>query len=306
MFIMDFKNVEIQNLGMGIVLFRNIIDVDQSLIIPFLSSLKNKALQEDYKFILDEDNNPIYAINRSGHRYSIEDIDKSCNHIMAFLNEDTDNDVVNFFKKCEDTMYHALLNYVEIFPMLLPCLWWRTQGHVVAYGPGATFGLHCDNDVNYQPGAEPDQQLAIRNVVGGLIYLNSSVEEESMIEQNEYVGGQILFPYAGVEYSPKSGDLLIFPSNYLATHEVKESKFNNRYAYVGYFAQGSEHHERGIKVRQPSDVIDSGQVWMPHIFEDYKDYILSKYDDPKKLEFLLKPTKRSLTSSGTNKELEKK
>lgn len=300
---MNFKEVKIKHLGMGIVLFENLINVNQSLIIPFLESLKDKALKEDYTFIYDDKQKPLYAINRSGHRYSLEDIDKSCNHIMAFLNDEIDEEIFSFFRLCEEAMYQSLIRYVEIFPMLLPCLWWRTQGHVVAYGEGATFGLHCDNDINYQPGAEPDQQLAIRNVVGCLIYLNSSVDKESEIIQNEYLGGQIHFPYAGVEYSPKAGDLLMFPSNYLATHEVKESKCNNRYGYVGYFAQGSEQPDRGIKIRQPSNVVDGGQVWMPEIFNDYISYIENKYTDKKDLDRLLKPTKRYLTSHGTNKEL---
>lgn len=296
------NDLHAEHLGMGIVVFRNAIEVDENLVIPFLESLKEKALKEDYTLIY-KDEKPVYAINRSGHRYSLEDIHKSCNHIMAFINEETDKTVSHFFKDCEDTMYSALLHYVEVFPMLLPCLWWRTQGHVVAYGHGATFGLHCDNDINYQPGAEPDQQLAIRNVVGCLIYLNSSVENESLINSKEFVGGEIVFPYANIEYSPKAGDLIMFPSNYLATHEVKESKFNNRYGYVGYFAQGSEHPERGIKIRYPSDVLDSGQVWMPEIVNDYKDFILNKHNDEKKIEYLLKPTIRMMTSSGTNKEL---
>lgn len=301
---MNNKKLTTQHLGMGIVLFKNAIDVDQDLIIPFLEGLKENALKEDYTIIYDGQK-PIYGINRSGHRYSLEDINKSCSHIMAFINDSTDVKISSFFKECEDTMYNALLHYVELFPMLLPCLWWRTQGHVVAYGHGATFGLHCDNDINYQPGAEPDQQLAIRNVVGCLIYLNSSVENESLINNREFVGGQLVFPYAGVEYFPEAGDLIMFPSNYLATHEVKESKFNNRYGYVGYFAQGSEHPERGIKIRYPSDKIDSGQVWMPEIVNDYKNFVFSKHTDPKIIEALLKPTLRALNSSGTNNELNK-
>jgi predicted 2-oxoglutarate/Fe(II)-dependent dioxygenase YbiX len=300
---MENLKLKPKHLGMGIVLFENVINVNQSLIIPFLQSLKDKALKEDYTFIYDDQKKPLYAINRSGHRYSLEDIDKSCNHIMAFLNEQVNEDVKSFFQNCEDTMYQCLIWYAEIFPMILPCLWWRTQGHVVAYGPGATFGLHCDNDINYKPGAEPDQQLAIRNVVGSLIYLNSSVDKESDIIENEYIGGQISFPYAEVEYTPKSGDLIMFPSNYLATHEVKESKVNNRYAYVGYFAQGSEDPDKGIKIRQPSNIIDSGQVWMPEIFNDYTSYVKNKYSNQKDIDRLLKPTKRAMTSHGTNKEL---
>lgn len=306
----SIKEENIEKHDMGIILFKNVIPMEEySYIINFARSLRQTALEEDFTYIKDESGNPIYVINRSGHRYSLEDVAIACNHIMNFLKDDNlDQKYFDFFEMCEQAMYACMLRYVEFFPMMIPCLWWRTQGHIVAYGKGAKFGIHCDNDVNYQPGAEPDQQLAIRNVLGGLIYFNNSVDSISSIKnENDYIGGEIYFPYANYKYSPKAGDILMFPSNYLATHRVLECQYGERYAYVGYFAQGSNDEKRGINIRQPSNVIDSGQVWMPTIMDDYIDHLKNKGIDIflEENTYLTEAVKRPLTSHDTNKEIGK-
>jgi len=291
---------DIRNLGMGIIHFPAAIKIDQELIVPFLSNLRKDALKKDFTIIHDQNGLATHAINRSGHRYSLDDINSACNHIMDFSS--SEKVYKDFFTKCEDAMYDNLLRYIEIFPMILPCLWWRTKGHVVAYGPGSNFGLHCDNDINYQPGAIPDQQLAIRNVVGCLIYFNDSMENSPY----SYTGGEIYFPYADVKYTPKSGDMIMFPSNYLGTHEVLNVSFGERYAYVGYFAQGSSDPEKGINIKDDTGQSDSGQVWMPELFNDYIDFIENKYkDNYEKKDLLLKAARRQQTSNDTTQEVMK-
>ena len=302
---MTVKNVQPKHLGMGIVVFENAIDVDQDIIIPFISSLKEKAIKDDYKIIYDENKKPLYAINRSGHRYDIEDIYTSSSHIMDFLDKDSDSYLVDFFSRCEKTSYTNLIKYVELFPMLLPSLWWRTQGHILAYGPGSSMGLHSDNDVNYQPGFEPDWQVATRSVVGSIIYFNSSVDSNDDIKKYEYLNGEICFPYADVVYKPKSGDLIFFPSNFLGSHYINPCNSGSRYGYIGYFSQGSAHPDRGINITNeniPPGL--QGQIWMPEIVNDYRDYITDKYGkDNQKTSELLKPTYRMYNSSNTVKEL---
>lgn len=305
MFEIKEENIEIHD--MGVVLFKNVLPMEQhDYILDFAKSLRLKALEEDFTFINDDLGNPQYAINRSGHRYSLEDVDIACNHIMNFMNEDLDKKYFDFFTACEDVLYSCMLRYVEMFPMILTCLWWRTQGHIVGYGKGGRFGKHCDNDVNYQPGAEPDQQLAIRNVLGGLIYFNNSVPSAKEVKSdNDYIGGEIVFPYANFTYSPKAGDVLMFPSNYLGTHKVLECKDGERYAYVGYFAQGSSDPSRGINVRQPSQVMDSGQVWMPNIIQDYLKSIEKRHPQTNReaLALLTEAANRPMTSNNTNEEI---
>ena len=305
MFEIREENIEIHD--MGIVLFKNVLPMDQhDYILDFARSLRSKALEDDFTFINDDSGNPQYAINRSGHRYTLEDVDISCNHIMNFMHEGLDKKYFDFFKACEDVLYSCMLRYVEMFPMILTCLWWRTQGHIVGYGKGGRFGKHCDNDVNYQPGAEPDQQLAIRNVLGALIYFNNSVSSSGDVKSsNDYIGGEIVFPYANFTYSPKAGDVLMFPSNYLGTHKVLECKEGERYAYVGYFAQGSSDPSRGVNVRQPSEVMDSGQVWMPNIVQDYLKSIEKRHPQTSKegLALLTEAANRPMTSNNTNEEL---
>jgi hypothetical protein len=307
--VFDIKEENIEIHDMGIVLFKNVLPMDKhGYILDFARSLRLKALEDDFTFINDDLGNPQYAINRSGHRYSLEDVDTACNHIMNFMHEGLDKKYFDFFKACEDVLYSCMLRYVEMFPMVLTCLWWRTQGHIVGYGKGGRFGKHCDNDVNYQPGAEPDQQLAIRNVLGGLIYFNNSVSSYSKVRSNnDYIGGEIVFPYANFTYSPKAGDVLMFPSNYLGTHKVLECKDGERYAYVGYFAQGSSDPSRGVNVRQPSEVMDSGQVWMPNIVQDYLASIEKRHPQTNKeeLALLTEAANRPMTSSNTNKEIGK-
>jgi predicted 2-oxoglutarate/Fe(II)-dependent dioxygenase YbiX len=299
------KNIKAEELSTGVILFKNVIDIDQDLIIPYLFSLKEKALQEDYTIIYSDQDEPLYAVNRSGHRYDIEDMDKSCSHIMHFADQQ-DSLYYKFFETCENTIYQCLLRYIEKFPMAAPCLWWKTQGHVVAYSPGSSFGLHADNDVNYQPGAIPDQQLATRNVIGAIMYFNDSVDELSEIKNYEYVGGEIIFPYLNVTYKPKAGDLIMFPSNFLAAHEVKECFGGYRYGYVGYFAHGSSDESRGINIREKNSTIDSGQVWIPELFDDYFNYIKEKYGNSLfNYPELTRPIKRSNTSNGTTQEVEK-
>ena len=266
------------NYGMGVICFPNAIDIDQDLVIPYLSSLKQKAIEEDYT-IVEENGVPAYAVNRSGHRYSIPDIQTSASHIMNFLDQNSPKELHLFFEKCENVMYNSLLKYIEMYPMILRNLWWRTLGHVLAYGPGSDMGLHNDNDVNYQVDLEPDLQLATRNVVGMIIYLNSSVEKKEDIVKYEYNNGEICFPYAKAKHTPKAGDVLIFPSNYLGTHEIKPCYNGSRYAYIGYFAQGSSHPERGIFITDEKlPPGKQGQIWMKNLRNDYINYILNKYN----------------------------
>jgi len=287
-------------LGNGIVLFRNKINVPDG-ITDYLLKLKNDAREKHYSYVYDEDGNALYATNKSGHRFKIEDIDKSCSRITDFYDHFESDWQKEFFSHCEEMLYRSMIEYASIYPMILPCLWWKTQGHVLAYGAGADLGLHCDNDINFSPGFEPDYQLGIRHVLAAITYFNSSTEE---YEDGNFTGGEIYFPYAELVYKPQRGDVLMFPANFMCAHEVKGVKEGNRFAYLEYFGQGSSDPTRGVQVSDPVDGIFGGQVWMPDLFVDYQNYVIEfygeTYDDHK-----LMPVSRDFHSSNTKQEVEK-
>ena len=285
-----------ENLGGGVSLFRDAIEINKKWLIPNLVDMRKNVILEDFTVIHDENGHPIHAINRSGHRYEVERIDH-VNRITNLLPNDPEGLRYEFFERCEETIYKSLLMYIEQYPMILPSLWWKEKGHVVAYSTGSAMGLHSDNDVNYQPNAVPDLQLATRHVVGCILYLNDSIEpDEYKGDSNDYVGGEIDFVYLGIRHKPRAGDLLIFPSNYLATHEVLDIINGYRFAYISYFSHGSEDVSRGICPAGDR----SGQAWIPEIFEDYKNYITQKYgDNLTDRGHLTLPLGRINTSSGT-------
>lgn len=288
-----------QILPNGIVLFKNRINLNEYNPISFLSSIKENSIKNNYTDIYDENNNFLYAINKSGHRFSKEDIITNCSRITDYYNYFSCDKQKLFFTQCQQSMYKCLLEYIEIYPQILPCLWWRTSGHVLAYDPGSDLGIHCDNDINYQPGFEPDYQLGIFHVLASITYFNSSSLEFS---ENNFVGGEILFPYANFKYAPEAGDVLMFPANYLGTHKVEKITYGTRYAFLEYYGQGSSQKDRGIDIIDHSQSFFGGQTWMKDLFIDYKDYILNKYGDNHK--DLLLPVNRIYNSYGTKRDVD--
>ena len=115
---------EFENLGSGVVVFKNIIDVDQDFLIPYLAELHKKVVEEDFTIIHNENGEALYAVNRSGHRYELSTIN-DVNRIMGFATEDQESKEYKFFQNCESEIYQCLIRYVEQYPLVLPSLWWK-------------------------------------------------------------------------------------------------------------------------------------------------------------------------------------
>ena len=280
-----------QVLAPGIILFENAVK-DNDKIINLFDNLKQTALEESYNFTKDDSGNIIYGINKSGHRIPIKDINKTCIRLSNILaKKEYDISIINNLEKL---LYSFLLKYIEQYPQVLPCLWWKTKGHGLIYSDDSNLGLHSDNDINYMPGAEPDYQLGLRHVLASICYFNTS--------GLDYIGGEINFPYYNVTYSPKAGDILFFPSNFLAAHEVNLIKQGVRYCYLEYYGQGSSDPERGISISNDSDNITSGQVWLKNLPLDYKKYIIDTYGESD-LGELLRPIRDNYPSTNTKEEL---
>jgi len=271
-------NIKPEHLGGGNVLFRNVLNVPQEDLINHLSSLKDEWRKENFRIVYDDLGNPLHAVNKGDFIYDISSMNSAPVRIQKLTHK--------FFQECDNAIYACLLEYIEMFPAVLQCLWWRSTGHVLCYDEGASLGFHCDNDVNYRYGALPRTEHATRNVLSTIVYLNDSTDDESV--DYSFSGGHMSIPYFDINITPAAGDILMMPASYLGGHEIHEVTRGSRYSYLSWFAQGSENHEKGINPLVPTEYYQNeGQWWLTSIIDDYDNHLVSKYvkDDliPQKL-----------------------
>lgn len=268
------------HLGGGNVLFENAIQVPQDIILAHIEERKEQWRSQNFEIVYDADGNPIHAINKGGFIYSLEAMRSAPVRVQQLSHP--------FFKECESAIYAKLLEYIEFFPSLLQCLWWKSAGHVLCYETGASLGLHCDNDVNYRYGYIPETEHATRNVVSALIYLNDSTDNTGV--PHSFSGGTMDIPYFDIEITPKTGSILFMPANYLGAHVVNPVTRGTRYSYLSWFAQGGPHEEHGISPNIPTgdeEVID-GQWWLTSVIQDYEQSVLKRHgSNPMKIKDLI-------------------
>ena len=94
---------------------------------------------------------------------------------------------------------------------------------MLRYGTGGKYGIHSDADDYCHEARQPyrfiDRDFSM------LIYLN-----------DEYEGGELFFKGLNYRYQPKQGDLVIFPSNHVFSHESLPIERGNKYALVSWGA----------------------------------------------------------------------
>lgn len=266
---MIFKNTKPKHLGGGIVLFEDAIELDWILLLNFVQEEMTKEWHEMYKEATDPSNGKECYVNRSGYYFSKEGIDLMPRragsvhqtHIVDFKN------ILDFI---EDSKDKYLLRYFELFPLAYKCVWWKVKGHFLEYKKGVYLGKHSDNSVDYNYGiVHPPMQLALRGVVTSLVYLNSS--------DNDFSGGEHFFNYLNIKYSPKQGDILMFPSNFMAAHEIMPVTSGFRYSYLGWYSQGTPNelvHENVVDPNVDQELANRAtNVYMPNLKQDFMNYL---------------------------------
>lgn len=258
----------------GLMVFSGALEPPGEDILSICESSYERCLERDYIWVDDD-----WAVNRSMHRFSRESISHQSVHLVGIDDPATASPaVVSYFSYLDKCTYAGLLRYIEEYPSLLGNIWWRTKGHAIFYKPGSWMGLHNDNDANYHPYHEPDHQLALRHVVGVLIFLTSSTGGAT--SSSGHSGGEIIFPYIGYTHRPMAGDMLIFPSNFYGSHEVRQVVSGSRISYISYFGHGSADPSRGICISNTSDGYTAAQIWERSVVDDYTQYINEKYPGP--------------------------
>jgi len=241
-------------LAPGIVIYKNNYVITQKDL-NLLDQQCEDALSRMYTFMYDDDGNLEYAVNRSFHKMLPEHIDRTSIRIT----ENLDPVLVG---QIEQSISNVLLDYIDLYPDLLRSIWWRSMGHFCVYKTGANLGLHSDNDVNYRPKTEPIDQGATRHTLSCTTVLN-----------DDFQGGDLYFEYYDLTVSPKAGDIVFFPSNYLATHCVQEVTEGVRYSYVSFYGHGSADEKHKVIIQDFTGYGSAtGKIWMDDMYEEFAKF----------------------------------
>lgn len=204
--------------GFGVMEFRNVIDVDQEFLEGWLQRRKEEQ-PDDY--ILQEDGT---YLNRGGYRFTAEEVEMSPGRLLQLDSNVNEEDRV-FFKEMYDAMGRCVHSYIDHFPEVKPCIWWRTQPHVATYGVTAGMGFHHDNLI----GDGEASENSLMTVLTGSLILRDTCE-----------GGHLQFKYPDLDFKPIAGSAFIYSAGYLGTHAVSDIVSGHRVSYLEFFGQGTQ------------------------------------------------------------------
>ena len=280
---MIFNDVDGEHLGSGVILFRNAIDLDWKNIFDLSSQLVQHDLNLMYTETTDPETGQLAYLNKSGYLFGKASVDAMPKRAST-VHQNKDISVKNIFNFIEESKDKYLLKYFEKFPLAYNCVWWKVKGHIVSYGPNVYLGSHSDISAEYVYGVhQTSHELALRNVVTSLVYLNSSVDEANF-DDYCYTEGHHYFNYLDIDVKPKAGDILMFPANYMAAHEVKPVGKGTRISYLGWYSQGTPNAAVNEDVCDPLKNPELAQIstnlYMPFLRDNYREYLKSKgYDE---------------------------
>jgi len=258
------------NHGAGIMQFNSAIDVPQELVLPYID---NYAYIPSCGLEIYEENGVKKARDFEGNEQPYENLLALPMRLGGFgmpgpVEEYTDPAIVEFFNNCERALYLCLMRYIDLHPMILNTIWWKGRGHVLKYMPGASLGMHNDNDTNYrvingQRYFTP-REVAMYQVVNAIIYFN-----------DDYEGGEFRFPYANLTLKPSTGDVVFFPANYVGSHAVAPVRSGQRYTYLAQFGHGVAKNDEIVEAHKSVSWLPP--VYLPFVYQDAEMFAKSGY-----------------------------
>ena len=266
---MIYKNVPAVHLGGGVILFRDAISFDFDWACDFAEKSVSKEQSEMYTEAIDPETGDKGFLNKSGYFFNYEgtmNMPRRC----SSAHRNPDQDVISFLAFLEDSRDKYLLKYLVEYPLAYKNIWWKVKGHIVSYSTengGRFLGPHSDTSADYSYGfPHPSDQLATRNTLTALIYFNDG-----------FVGGDHYFNYLDIRYTPNRGDILMFPSNFMASHQVEPVLSGSRYSYLGWYSHGSPNKEVNESICDPFENPElakvSTNVYMPSLRDDIHKYL---------------------------------
>lgn len=282
---MIFNDSKAEHLGGGVVVFRNAVSVDWVFANNISKEIVDREMVEMYTPAINPDSGKEEYINRSGYFFSKNGIDKMPKR-GSRVHQDTRVEAVELFTFLEESKDKYLFKYMHMFPLSYKNIWWKVKGHLVNYSSdsGGYIGEHSDTSVDYVYGIpHPPHQLASRNTLSCIVYFGSCVDGYIPSGPGDFTGGHHKFTYLDIEYIPNRGDILMFPSNYVAAHEVTPVRSGNRFTYLGWYAHGTPNPNVNEEVEDPEvnpgKAAISSNVYIPYLRDKFLDYLDSVGED---------------------------
>jgi hypothetical protein len=252
--------INMTDIGSGLCVVKDCIDVDQEFLFNYINYLREV---EEETFTYVEEDGKRYAINRTGFKFDPDGVMLAPNRFIDPLlkwspNRDVTPEQEQFIADLEDLMYRILVEYCKYYPDASTVCWWRGMGHIATYEKGQNIGPHCDDQIPHEFGKAPASEYPKHSKVSVNIYLNDSVDNVEDLNDYNFLGGEITNRHAKHTHKPKAGSAVIYPTNFIGTHEVAPVTKGLRIAYLGSFLYGTpEHHFEG-----------DSRIWMPNLRKD--------------------------------------
>jgi hypothetical protein len=122
------------------------------------------------------------------------------------------------WQDCYDRQSLAVADYCKRFNVNNLRYW--ESFNFIKYTPGNHFMEHHDHSFSYNC------------TVSLVAYLNDDFE-----------GGELFFRLQGINYIPKTGDVVLFPSNYMYPHQAKVVHSGTKYSLVTMLDYSDKYHK---------------------------------------------------------------
>jgi predicted 2-oxoglutarate/Fe(II)-dependent dioxygenase YbiX len=239
-----------KHLGNGIVLFEDLLDqaaldtIDLSLI-----------YSQSSEVLIEKENGRNFLHN--GHEI-VDEID--LDNIPARFMEKIET--IPYFETLNNALYLALVEYCKLFPVAVECITNYAGTHFIRYTKGCKMGPHSDTSLPYEDGTVTPKTLAtLGNTITASIILNDS-----------FTGGSVYFPAGDIEVTPGPGSALMYPSNYMGAHEVREVTSGVRWAYLGFFCHG----DRSLTTDEPQHKHAARHAWVEKLKTDVDEHLATR------------------------------
>jgi len=126
------------------------------------------------------------------------------------------SDLKNIYNEIDERLQKCLKDYCSKFNIAME---YQEAVNFVRYGKDQHFAAHADHGFSYVC------------TVSSVMYLNDN-----------YIGGELHFPFLNYTYIPQEGDIVFFPSTYLFMHAALPITAGTKYAAVTMFDYNDRFH----------------------------------------------------------------